>query len=145
MTGNQHTGERPAPARAGLFIYAVDHRRMAEFYAAVAGMLERHATAEMIILESADIQLLVHRIPPQIAAEIVIETPPRHREDAALKFFLTVPDLAEARRAARAHGGDVLEPRWQGPGFVVHNAVDPEGNLFQLRQAVVQGEESPAA
>lgn len=123
------------PARAGLFVYAKDLEGVARFYAAVAGMSRLHATADLVVLQSADIQLLIHRIPTHIAQDIVIRTPPVPREDCALKFFITVPSIDAARSVAEQLGGSVADERWQGPGFVVCNAVDPEGNIFQLREA----------
>jgi len=123
------------PARAGLFIYAVDCRRIASFYEAVAGMSRLHETPELIVLQSPDIQLLVHAIPPPMAATISITYPPAKREDTALKFFLTVPSLSVARATASTLGGVVYSEHWQGPGFVVCNAMDPEGNVFQVRES----------
>jgi hypothetical protein len=99
-----------------------------------AGMKTLKQTAELTILESPDIQLLVHRLPPSIAATKTLSSPPVRREDTALKFFFTIPSLAEARVKARALGGEVGNENWQGPGFIVCNAVDPEGNIFQLRE-----------
>jgi predicted enzyme related to lactoylglutathione lyase len=125
----------PGPARAGLFVYAKDAERLATFYASVAGMVRLHATDELIVLESADIQLLVHRIPAAIAAGIAITSPPQRREDTALKFFFTVPSIEAAKATATRLGGDVSGERWNGPGFVVCNACDPEGNIFQVREA----------
>ena len=124
----------PGPARAGLFIYALSPERVADFYCAVAGMARLHATPELIVLESADIQLLVHRIPPPFAEGIVITSPPQRREDTALKFFFSVPSLDAVRLAARALGGEVFAENWQGPGFTVCNGMDPEGNVFQVRE-----------
>ena len=124
----------PGPARAGLFIYAVDPDRIAAFYEAVAGMSRLHQTPELIVLESADIQLLVHRVPAPIAAEITLTSPPRKRENTALKFFFTVPSLEGARDTASALGGEVFSENWRGPGFIVCNAMDPEGNVFQVRE-----------
>jgi predicted enzyme related to lactoylglutathione lyase len=124
------------PARAGLFVYAKDLARLTDFYAAIAGMSKLHETSELIVLQSPDIQLLVHQIPPQIAAEIIITLPPQRREDTALKFFFTVPSLAEARAVAHKLGGAVFHEKWSGPGFTVCNAMDPEGNVFQLREKV---------
>lgn len=124
----------PGPACAGLFIYALDPERVADFYCAVAGMARLHATPELIVLESADIQLLVHRIPPPFAEGIVITSPPQRREDTALKFFFSVPSLDAARLAARGLGGEVFAENWQGPGFTVCNGMDPEGNVFQVRE-----------
>jgi predicted enzyme related to lactoylglutathione lyase len=122
------------PARAGVFVYAKELPRLAAFYAAVLDMREVHATDEMAILASPDLQLLVHRIPAHIAADIRIETPPARREDCAIKFFATVPSLADAGATAAALGGQLFDERWQGPGFVVCNAMDPEGNVFQIRE-----------
>ncbi len=122
------------PARAGLFLYALNMEAIAAFYAAIIGMETLSQTAELTVLESPDIQLLIHRIPDAIAATISLSSPPERREDTALKFFFTVPSLAEARLKARALGGEVGNENWQGPGFIVCNAVDPEGNIFQLRE-----------
>lgn len=125
-----------APARAGVFVYAKDLPRLAAFYAAVLGLRQVHATDEMAILASPDLQLLVHRIPAAIAAGIRIETPPLPREDAAYKFFATVPSLADAGATAASLGGALFDERWQGPGFIVCNAMDPEGNVFQVRESL---------
>lgn len=124
----------PGPARAGLFVYALDAERIAAFYEAVIGMQRLHAGDGLIVIESPDIQLLVHAIPPQFAADITITTPPQRREDTALKFFFTVASIADARATARRLGGDVFEEYWPGPGFTVCNAMDPEGNVFQVRE-----------
>jgi predicted enzyme related to lactoylglutathione lyase len=124
----------PGPARAGLFIYAKDKERIARFYEVIAGMARLHEAAEITVLESRDIQLLVHRIPPGIAASIQITSPPRRREDTALKFFFTVASLHAAREKAAELGGEVGNENWTGPGFVACNAMDPEGNVFQLRE-----------
>jgi predicted enzyme related to lactoylglutathione lyase len=124
------------PARAGLFIYANEAERVAQFYEAVARMTRLHAKDELIVLQSPDIQLLVHQIPAEIARDIVITSPPARREGTALKFFFTVPDLDETRLLARNLGGEVFSESWQGPGFMVCNAMDIEGNVFQVRENV---------
>ncbi len=122
-----------ASARAGVLVYATAVDRVAEFYGAVLGLRAVHRTDEMVVLRSADLELLVHAIPPAIAATIVITTPPRLRDDAAIKFFAPVASLDAAAAAARAHGGDLFGETWAGPGFAVRNAHDPEGNIFQVR------------
>ncbi len=124
----------PGPARAGLFIYAVDTARIASFYEAVAGMTRLHQSPDLIVLESPDMQLVVHAIPPHLVADIVITSPPQRREDTALKFFFTVSGLAAARAIAARLGGEIFCEHWQGPGFVACNAMDPEGNVFQVRE-----------
>lgn len=124
------------PARAGLFLYAKDSDRISKFYESVAGMSTIHKTEDLTVLESPDIQLIVHKIPNQIARDIDITSPPQKRENTALKFFFTVPSLDSARTNARDLGGDVFSENWSGPGFVVCNAMDPEGNVFQVRESV---------
>ncbi len=124
------------PARAGLFLYARDMLRLARFYESVAGFRRLHESAELIVLQSPDIQLLVHAIPEHIARDIAITSPPERRENTALKFFFTVPSLSRVRELAAGLGGEVFCENWQGPGFVVCNAMDPEGNVFQVREPV---------
>lgn len=124
----------PAPARAGVFIYAKEPERLAAYYQSVLGMAVAHRTDQMAVLASPDLQLIVHAMPPQIASQVVITSPPQLRDGAAIKFFCTVPSLANAEASAQALGGQVLPGQWQGPGFMVRNACDPEGNIFQLRE-----------
>jgi predicted enzyme related to lactoylglutathione lyase len=35
----------------------------------------------------------------------------------------------------RQPGGEVFTEPWEGPGFRVCNACDPEGNIFQVRES----------
>lgn len=85
-------------------------------------------------LESPDFQMVVHAIPPHIASTIVISSPPVRREQTAIKLFFTVSSLSEARATAAKLGGEVFSEQWNGPGFRVCNACDPEGNIFQVRE-----------
>lgn len=124
------------PSQAGLFIYAKDVERVAKFYESVMGVSRLHATPEMVILQLQNLQLLVHAIPEHIASTFEITTPPERREDTALKFFFKVDSITSARTAAMALGGNVFNEQWQGPGFIVCNGFDPEGNIFQVRESV---------
>ncbi len=126
----------PNPARAGLFIYAKDKNNLSRFYTKVAGMKTLKEKSELTVLESPDIQLLAHGIPANISADITITTPPARRQDTALKFFFTVASLEETRTQAEELGGEVWHENWEGPGFIVCNAIYPEGNVFQVRQMV---------
>ena len=123
------------PARAGLFIYAKDLSRLAKFYESFLGMTRAHATPDLVVLRSPDIQLTLHAMPPAIAASVIMSDPPAKRDNTALKFFFTVPSLAQAQDLAPSLGGEVLQEQWRGPGFTVCNAVDPEGNIFQVRES----------
>lgn len=124
------------PARAGVFIYAKNVQRLAHFYQSLLGMTRAHVTPDLIVLNSADLQITVHAMPPHLAAQVEISSPPQRRDGAAYKFFFTVPSLADAAALAASLDGELLAEQWRGPGFVVHNVIDPEGNIFQLRERV---------
>ena len=124
----------PGPARAGALIYARDPGLLSHFYRTLLQMEIRSQSDELIVQENADIQLLLHAIPAPYAEQVVITTPPQLREQGAIKLFFTVPSLAWAEAKASDLGGGLLPQQWSGPGFVVRNAFDPEGNILQLRE-----------
>ena len=88
------------PAHSGLLVFAKELDRLAHFYESVLGLSRLKDSEELIVLQGQDIQLLVHAIPPHIASGIQISSPPRRREDTALKFFFTVPSISAARITA---------------------------------------------
>lgn len=122
------------PARAGLFIYAKDLESLASFYQSLLGMSRAHTTADLVVLRSPDLQITINAMPAHLAEQVELSSPPAKRENAAYKFFFTVPSIASAAETAASLGGEVLPEKWCGPGFVVSNAVDPEGNIFQVRE-----------
>jgi catechol 2,3-dioxygenase-like lactoylglutathione lyase family enzyme len=124
----------PGPTRAGALIYAQDLPRLSAFYQSLLTMNLLHGDAEHHVLGSPDFQLILHAIPPAIAATIEITVPPTPREEAALKLFFSVASLEATARIAQELGGALFADEWQGPGFRVRNGCDPEGNIFQLRE-----------
>ncbi|MCQ4053652.1 MULTISPECIES: VOC family protein [Aeromonas] len=124
----------PGPARAGALIYAREPGLLSHFYRTLLQMEIRSQSEQLIVLENGDIQLLVHAIPEPYIGQIVVTTPPALREQGAIKLFFTVPSLAWAEAKAADLGGGLLPQQWSGPGFVVRNAFDPEGNILQLRE-----------
>lgn len=136
---------RPA---AGLVIYAVDPQRLSDFYAAVTGLAVTETEPGYVSLESPAVQLVLVRVPAEIAATIELTDPPERRETTPLKPLLAVADLEAARQAAVAHGG-VVDPaatEWQFQRWRVCDGHDPEGNVFQLRQPVAPAaDQRPAA
>ena len=122
------------PARAGALIYAKDPVLLTHFYRTLLQMEIRSQRDQLIVLENGDIQLLLHAIPEPYAEQVLIKTPPELREAGAIKLFFTVASLAWAEAKAADLGGGLLPQQWSGPGFVVRNAFDPEGNILQLRE-----------
>ncbi len=126
----------PGPARAGALIYAKDLGKLSSFYQELLSMTLLNADAEHHVMESADFQLILHAIPPHIAATVEIATPPEPREEQAIKLFFTVPSLSAAAETAASLGGSLFGQEYEGPGFRVRNGLDPEGNIFQVRESV---------
>ena len=124
----------PGPARAGALIYAREPGLLSHFYRTLLQMEIRSQSEQLIVMENGDIQLLVHAIPEPYIGQVVVTTPPVLREQGAIKLFFTVPSLAWAEAKAADLGGGLLPQQWSGPGFVVRNAFDPEGNILQLRE-----------
>lgn len=124
----------PGPARAGALLYALNLPEVSAFYREVLGMQLLHGVPTHHVIENADLQLVLHAIPAAIAAGITLETPPAPREEAALKFFFTVPSFAAAEASILRLGGGVVPGEWPGPGFRIRHFFDPEGNIFQLRE-----------
>jgi len=124
------------PFNAGVIVYAKDIQRLARFYAAVADLELMHEVDDHIVLESESVEVVIVAIPAATAARIVIKTPPDKREATAFKIAFGVASIAQAREAARAHGGEIYPPakEWSFQGLRVCDGFDPEGNVIQLRE-----------
>lgn len=122
------------PARAGVLIYAMDIDRMSTFYQRLLGASVVHTDAEHQVLQSADVQLIIHAVPSPHRGAVTIAVPPVPRDSQAIKPFFTVDTLAEAEAVVEACGGGVWGPVWPGPRMQVRNVCDPEGNIIHLRQ-----------
>jgi predicted enzyme related to lactoylglutathione lyase len=121
----------------GAVLYAKDLNLLVQFYSSVAGIEPQSIENEFAILGSRPSQLIIVRIPKRIARTIDIATPPERREDTPLKLVFGVADIAPARDRAAELGGAVnaAEREWEFEGAKVCDGYDPEGNVFQLRQA----------
>ena len=128
----------PGHAAAGVLIYAKNLDGLAHFYQQVLSMRELNRSDELVVLESSALLLVIHAIPAPVSDQIQITQPPLRRENVALKFFVAVPSLVDAEQWVHKLGGQVFDERWQGPGFVVRNAMDCEGNVFQLREFLLK-------
>jgi len=95
------------PVPYGAAIYAKDYLALAKFYEHVAGLTQREADEEYVLLEAPSFQLVILQIPPRIAANITIDKPPRKRENTPIKLFLNVSNIENARQAAKVLGRDL--------------------------------------
>jgi catechol 2,3-dioxygenase-like lactoylglutathione lyase family enzyme len=122
-------------SRSGAVLYAKDVDRIVAFYSAVLGLRPADRDVDHVVLESPGFQLVVLRIPRDIASGIEITVPPARRAKAAIKLVFFVPDIADVRASADACGG-VMNPtatEWSFQGFTVCDGLDPEGNVIQFR------------
>jgi len=117
-------------------LYALDVHRVAGFYAAVAGLQVTETDPGYLVVESSDFELAIVEIPPLLAAEIEVLSPPLRREDTPIKLAFFVSSIADARAQAPTLGGvvDPAEHEWTFRGHRICDGSDPEGNVFQLRE-----------
>ena len=125
-----------SPLRTGAVIFAKDVAQVTTFYRELLSMAVAHTEPELVVLESNDIQLVIHGIPKRIADSFTIANPPEPRDDASIKLFFPVASLAATRAAAAALGGRLAPPakEWEARGFRASEGVDPEGNVVQFRE-----------
>lgn len=126
----------PDPQKAGAVLFAKDIERVAKFYAEVVPMRIALSQRDLIVLESAQSQLVVHPIPETIARSIEITDPPARRTDVAVKLIFPVSSLAATRAKAPAFGGALNPPgkEFAARGFRACDGHDPEGNVVQFRE-----------
>ena len=126
--------------RSGAVLYAKEVGRVVAFYSAVAGLQAEGGDDDHVVLESPHSQLVVLRIPNEIASSIEITVPPARRTRTPVKLVFFVPSIAAARASAEAYGGAVnsKDTEWSFQGFTVCDGYDPEGNVIQFREQVRQ-------
>jgi predicted enzyme related to lactoylglutathione lyase len=122
--------------RSGAVLYAKDMDRVAAFYEAVVRLKPADRDEKHVVLESSGCQLVVLRIPREIASRIEIAAPPVRRSEAAVKLVFVVPSISTARESAASCGGALnpADEEWSFNGFTVCDGLDPEGNVIQFRQ-----------
>ena len=121
------------PRLAHVFIFTADLERMAAFYAGAMGLTrENSSDAGFVVMRGpngGDVAL--HQVPPHILAEIDLASPPRWRDDTALKMTFETDDLDAQRQVILDHGGQAKDPwSWEDKRFC--ECTDPEGNVVQI-------------
>lgn len=123
-------------SRSGAVLFAKDVGRLAAFYAGVLEWPVVDRGDYWIVLESSGIQLVVHGIPPELAATIEITDPPVRRAAAAVKPVFFVRSIERVRAAVASLGGvmNSTEQEWSFQGTTICDGLDPEGNVIQFRE-----------
>lgn len=109
-------------------VYVKDLERCVEFYGTVLGMTPQQSTRTEHFAEF-DLdgpKLMLHAIPPHVAAGITVTSPPEVREDTPVKLIIDrwASDPIDAATVTGL-GGRVLERPWGNSDYA-----DPEGNVF---------------
>jgi predicted enzyme related to lactoylglutathione lyase len=117
-------------------MYAKDLDRMVEFYVSFGLTVSEAQRGDYAVLTGLEQELSIVQIPEHIASRVELSNPPQAREGTPIKLVFLVASIDETLAATDLLGGRVKEgaKRWQFRGHSVQDAVDPEGNVYQLRQ-----------
>lgn len=115
------------------FIFAKDAPRLAEFYERGFGFAVTSRDPGWIAFDAGGVELGIHQIPQEIAKGIVLDDPPRERSAGAVKLSFVVDNFSAAKARLEAAGARFRDPNaWDGPAE--RDFVDPEGNVFRIRE-----------
>lgn len=119
-------------------LYVKDLERMKRFYGEMLGSAptNHHWTDTWATFETGAARFSLHAIPAEIAKNIEIGSPPAPREEEPLKLIFEVKDVESERARLESLGIQMLRRPWQKPGEAC-DAVDPEGNIFQICSSAV--------
>ena len=120
-------------------VYAKDLDRMVAFYTALGLTLDESGSGDYAVLTGEkELELSILQIPERFASQIRLTDPPQARESTPIKLVFFVSSIDETLAATSLLGGRAKEgsTRWQFRAHTVQDAVDPEGNVYQLRAAL---------
>lgn len=111
-------------------LFAKDTERLKAFYRDGLGLavVEGESSEGWVVFDAGAARFALHAIPPHIARDIAITTPPQPREDTPIKLIFATANLAAACAQVTRAGATLLPAR--NPRS--RDALDPEGNVFQL-------------
>ena len=112
-------------------LFVKDLDRMTAFYRDVLGLLpvEETRLENFVEFTGEGVRFSLHAIPSTVAAEIRIDSPPRPREQSAMKLTFAVQDVDTTLERIEQMGLPLLRRPWGT------EAVDPEGNVFAVSAA----------
>ena len=116
-------------------IYAKDAQCLAEFYSQVLALPRAEEGASFVRLAVDGLELTLVQAPPALADAIVIAQPPVVREETPIKLSFAVADCEALRPLVERLGGGLQLKAWSWQAESHLDGWDPEGNVFQLRQA----------
>jgi len=125
------------PPLQALCVFAKNVKQVSLFYQQALGLKVQVSDKTHDLLVGQSHEVVVHAISKAYAQSIEIESPPKPRDDVALKPTFVVDNLEVVRTAAKANGGYLkpIKQAWHIRGYIVLDGCDPEGNVIQFKQA----------
>ena len=119
-----------------LCVFAKNVEKVSLFYQQALGLKVQVSDKTHDLLMGQNYEVVVHAVSKAYAQSIEIDSPPKRRDDVALKPAFVVDDLEMVRAAAKANGGFLkpIKQAWRIRGFIVLDGWDPEGNVIQFKQ-----------
>jgi predicted enzyme related to lactoylglutathione lyase len=113
-------------------VYVKDLPRMRAFYSEMLGVKPSNDTwtDSWTEFDAGGIRFALHAIPPEIANQIEITSPPRVRGQNPVKLIFEVDDVEAERARLELLGTTMVQRPWGA-----WDGVDPEGNVFGIRPA----------
>jgi hypothetical protein len=118
---------------SSLVVFAVDVRRLADFYEAILGASPTYEPSGDIRVHSDREEVLIHSVPARVAKTIEIRTPPEPRDSSAVKPVFGVGSLEATLDQVKAKGRVVTARTFTIDGLTRHDVLDPDGNVIQIR------------
>lgn len=117
-------------------IYVKNLDRMVEFYTALGLTVEDAQRSDYAVLTGLQYELSLVQVPTDIAARIEIASPPVARENTSIKLAFVVSSIDQTLHTTEALGGSRKDgsKKWTFRGHAIQDAIDPEGNVYQLRE-----------
>jgi predicted enzyme related to lactoylglutathione lyase len=125
-------------------LYVKDLERMKRFYAEMLGVEPANPIwpNAWAAFDTGGVRFMLHAIPADIAKNIEIECPPLPRESEPVKLIFEVNDVEGERERLESLGIRTVRRPWQQPGEAC-DAIDPEGNIFQLCASGADADQRP--
>ena len=116
-------------------LFASNLEKVAKFYVHALEMPCKTFDEDHWLLNGHDFDLVIHQIPKQYLCEDTEnQSPPKRRESAAIRLNFPIKNIEEARKSAKALGGQIDEPqsgaKHRNPTFFL--GYDPEGNVIGI-------------
>jgi predicted enzyme related to lactoylglutathione lyase len=114
-------------------LFVKDLERATAFYRDGVGLppVPEASSPGFVVFEGGGARFALHAIPAEIASRIEMTDPPQARSETPIKLVFETPDLEADCARLVAAGATLLDRRWAGS----QDLLDPEGNVFQVREA----------